>query len=137
MKRHLDSKNVRQVLALSLAIMASLVLLLVPMYTQVKLTSGGPEQVSHPTLVETVGPSIFVPLLIPVALTALPLLTRGRTRTPVSVATTVVLVVFVVIGSASIGWFYVPAMAAAVAAVVTSMGSHGSIQRTPDLRDTR
>lgn len=137
MKRHLDSKNVRQVLALSLAIMASLVLLLVPMYTQVKLTSGGHEQVSHPTLVETVGPSILVPLLIPVALTALPLLTRGRTRTPVSVATTVALVVFVVIGSASIGWFYVPAMAAAVAAVVTSMGSHGSIQPTPDLSDPR
>lgn len=128
MKRHLDSKNVRQVLALSLAIVASLVLLLVPMYTQVKLTSGGPEQVSHPTMVETVGPSIFVPLLIPVALTALPLLTRGRTRSPVSVATTVALVVFVVIGSASIGWFYVPAMAAAVAAVVTSMGSHAGPQ---------
>lgn len=124
MKRHLDSKNVRQVLALSLAIVASLVLFLVPMYTQIKLTSGGQDQASHPTLVETVGPSIFVPLLIPVALTALPLLIRGRTRTPVSVATTVALVVFVVIGSASIGWFYVPAMAAAVAAVVTSMGSH-------------
>ena len=109
MKRHLGSRNIRQVLAVLFAIMASLVLLLVPMYTQVKLTSGGPEQVSHTTLVETVGPSIFVPLLIPVALTALPLLTRGRARTPVSVATTVVLVVFVVIGSASIGWFYIPA----------------------------
>ena len=117
MKRHLDSWNVRQVLAVSLAIIASLVLLLVPMYTQVKLTSGGQEQVSHPTLLETVGPSIFVPLLIPVALTALPLLIRGRARTPVSVATTVALVVFVVIGSASIGWFYVPALATAVAAV--------------------
>jgi hypothetical protein len=123
MKRHLDSKNVRQVLAVSLAVVASLVLLVVPMYTQVNVTSGGPEQVSHPTLLETVGPSIFVPLLIPVALTALPLLIRGRVRTPVSVATTVALVVFVVIGSASIGWFYVPALAAAVAAVVFSVES--------------
>lgn len=71
---------------------------------------------------------MFVPLLIPVALTALPLLARGRARTPVSVATTVVLIVFVVIGSASIGWFYIPALAAAVAAVVTSMGSHARPQ---------
>lgn len=99
---------------------------------QVKLASGGPEQVSHPTLLETVGPSIFVPLLIPVALTALPLLTRGRARTPVSVATTFALVVFVVIGSASIGWFHVPALAAAVAAVVASMGSHARLQVRPN-----
>ena len=132
MKRHLVSWNVRQVLAVSLAIIASLVLLLVPMYTQVKLTPGGPGQVSHPTLLETVGPSIFVPLLIPVALTALPLLIRGRARTPVSVATTVALVVFVALGSASIGWFYVPALGAAVAAVVTSMGSHARLQVRPN-----
>ena len=128
MKRHLDSRNVRQVLAVSLAIVASLVLLLVPMYTQVKVTSGAPAQVSHPTLLETSGPSIFVPLLIPVTLTVLPLLIRGRARTPVSVATTAALVVFVVIGSASIGWFYVPALAAAVAAVVASMDSHSRLQ---------
>lgn len=131
MNRHLDFWNVRQVLAVSLAIIASLVLLLVPMYTQVKLTSGGPEQVSHPTLLETAGPSIFVPLLIPVALTALPLLIRGRARTPVSVATTVALVVFVVIGSASIGWFYIPALAAAVAAMVRSVGSRARVQSSP------
>jgi hypothetical protein len=132
MKHHLDSKNVRQLLAVSLAVVASLVLLVVPMYTQVNLTLGGPQQVSHPTLLETNGPSIFVPLLIPVALTALPLLIRGRARTPVSVATTVALVVFVVIGSASIGWFYVPALAAAVAAVVFSMENHPRLQARPN-----
>lgn len=94
--------------------------------------SGGPAQVSHPTLLETNGPSIFVPLLIPVALTALPLLIRGRARTPVSVATTVALVVFVVIASASIGWFYIPALAAAVAAVITSIGSRTTFQVRPN-----
>jgi hypothetical protein len=132
MKHHLDSRNVRQVLALSLAIVASLVLLFVPMYTQAKVTSGGPEQVSHPTLLETNGPSVFVALLIPVALTALPLLIRGRARTPVSVATAVALIVFVVIGSGSIGWFYVPALAAAVAAVVASTGSQTRLQVRPN-----
>lgn len=71
MKRRPDSRNVRQALAVSLSIIASLVLLLVPMYTEVQLTAGGPGEVSHPTLLETVGPSIFAPLLIPVVLTAL------------------------------------------------------------------
>lgn len=122
MERRPDPKNVRQAIAVSLAIAASLVLLVLPMYTEVKLMSGGPGQVSHSTLLETVGPSIFVPLLIPIALTALPLLRRGRARIQVSVATTVALAVFVVVGSASIGWFYVPALAAAVAALVASAG---------------
>ncbi|MDR6415532.1 hypothetical protein [Pseudarthrobacter sulfonivorans] len=72
-----------------------------------------------------------MPLLIPVALTALPLLIRGRALIPVSVATTVTLVVFVVIASASIGWFYLPALAAAVAAAVSSMGSHTRLQVRP------
>ncbi|NWL31651.1 hypothetical protein [Paenarthrobacter nitroguajacolicus] len=71
-------------------------------------------------------------LLIPVALTALPLLTRGRARISVSVATAVALVVFVVIGSGSIGWFYVPALTAAVAAVVASLGSQTRLQVRPN-----
>jgi hypothetical protein len=132
MKHHLDSRNVRQVLAVSLAIVASLVLVIVPLYTQVKVTSGGPEQVSHPTLLDANVPSVFVAFLIPVALTALPLLIRGRARTSVSAATTVALVFFVVIGSGSIGWLYVPALAAAVAAVATSMGSQSRLQVRPN-----
>jgi len=121
MERHRDSKNVSQVLAVSLAIIASLVLLLVPMYTQARMTSGGVEQVNHPTLLEVNGPSILVPLLIPVVLTALPLLIHGRARISVSVLTTAVLAGFVFMGSASIGWFYVPALAAALAAVIANL----------------
>lgn len=132
MNRHLDSWSIRQVLAVSLAVIASLVLLLVPVYTQAKLKPGGSEKISHPTLLETVGPSVFVPLLIPVVLTALPLLVRGRGRTPVSVATAVALGVFVVLGSASIGWFYIPALAAAVAAVVAMIGSRPGLQVPPN-----
>jgi hypothetical protein len=127
MERRPDPKNVRQVIAVSLTIAASLVLLIVPMYTKVELTEGAPGQVSHSTLLETVGPSIFVPLLIPIVLTAIPLLLGGRARIQVSVATTVALAVFVVIGSASIGWFYVPALTAAVAAVVAPMENRGKL----------
>lgn len=126
-----DPKNVRQTFAVLLTIITSLVLLLVPLNTEVSLTNGGPEQVSHSTLLETVGISIFVPLLIPVALTALPLLLRGRARTYVSVSTTVALAAFIVIGSASIGCFYVPALIAAVAALVAPTRSRGRLQARP------
>lgn len=131
MKRRLNPRNLRQIIAASLAMTASLVLLLVPVYTQVELTGSGPGRISQSTLLETVGPSLFVPLLIPVALTALPLLMRERARTQASVATTAGLAVFVVIGSASIGWFYVPALAAAIAAVAASKSSRGRLQARP------
>lgn len=132
MERHRDSRDIRQVLAISLAILASSVLLMVPMHTQAKVTAGGLEQVKHLTLLELVGPSILVPLLIPMVLTALPLLTRGRARTSVSVVTTAALAGFVLIGSASIGWFYVPALAAAVAAVIVSIGSRPRLRVRPN-----
>ena len=131
MKRRPDPTNVRQTIAVSLAIVTSLVLLLVPMYTEARLTTGGIEQIRYLTLLETVGPSAFVPLLIPVALTVLPLLLRGHARIYVSVVTTAALTVFIFIGSASIGYFYVPALTAAVAALVASTSRRGRLQARP------
>lgn len=131
MKRRPDPKNLRQTVAVSLAIVTSLALLLIPTYARAKLTTGGIEQTRYLTLLEVVGPFVFVPLLIPVALTALPLLLRGRERIYVSVVTTVALTVFIFIGSASIGYFYVPALIAAVAAVVASTSSRGRLQARP------
>ena len=132
MERHRDSRDVRQVPAISLAIVASSMLLIVPVYAQAKVTAGGLEHVRHLTLLEVIGPSILAPLLIPVVLTALPLLTRGRARTSVSVVTTAALAGFVLIGSASIGLFYVPALATAVAAVIVSIGSRPTLQVRPN-----
>jgi hypothetical protein len=120
MKRRQDSKNTRQALAASLAAVASAAVLALPLYTEVELSAGGPGQVRHATLLETVGPAVFLPLLVPLVLTFLPLLVRGSARTVVSVATTAGLAIFVVIGSGSIGWFYLPALTAAVAAAVDS-----------------
>jgi hypothetical protein len=65
--------------------------------------------------------SIFVPLLIPVALTGVPLLT-GHARNGAWIATTVALAIFSVVGSASIGWFYLPATIAAFIALFSSSG---------------
>jgi hypothetical protein len=116
MRRHWDPKRVRQIIAVSLAAAASLVLLLVPLYSTVSLSNGAPDRVTASTLFDVVGPYIFVPLLVPVALTGLPLLVR-RTAHALPVVTTIALGIFTVISSATIGWFYVPALAAAVAAV--------------------
>lgn len=129
MKWHRDSRNVSQLLAVSLAIVASLMLLSIPMYTQAKVTDGGLEQASYSTLLEVHGPSIGVPLLIPVVLTLIPLLMRGRAQTSVTAMATVALAGFIFIGSASIGWFYLPALAAAVAAVTVN-----KIGRSPSLK---
>ncbi|MGY2747297.1 hypothetical protein ACVWZ8_004414 [Arthrobacter sp. UYCu723] len=118
MRRRLDPKSVRQIIAFSLTIAVALVFLLVPVYSEVKLINGGPDQVTTSTLLETVGPSVLVPLLIPVALTGLPLVLRGRAQVYASVTTTVALAIFTVIASASIGWFYVPALAAALASLL-------------------
>lgn len=120
MRRRSDPKSGRQKIAFLLTITAALVLLLVPSYRGVRLSDDGPEQVVSLTLLEVVGPYIFVPLLIPVALTGLPLLLRGRARNYASVATTVALAIFTLIASATIGWFYVPALAAALASVLAS-----------------
>lgn len=118
MSRRSDAKSVGQIIAFSFTIAADIVLLLVPVYSTVKLTNDGPGEVAASTLFEIVGPYIFVPLLIPVALTGLPLLLRGPAQNYASVATTVALAIFTLIASATIGWFYVPALAAALASIV-------------------
>jgi hypothetical protein len=94
------------------------VLLLVPVYSTVKISNDGPDQVTASTLLEIVGPYIFVLLLIPVALTGLPLLLTAPARNYLSVATTVALAICTLLASATIGWFYVPALAAALAFVL-------------------
>lgn len=118
MRRHSDPVSVRQIIAFSLTIAAALALLLAPFHVEVHVTNGGPEQVTASTLLETEGPSILVPLLIPAALTGLPLLLKVPARKYASIGTTATLATFVVIASASIGWFYIPSLAAALAALL-------------------
>lgn len=74
------------------------------------MTNDGLGFVEYSTLLRHVGPSISVPLLLPVTLTGLPLLLMGRSRKFASVGTTVALAIFIGLGSASIGWYYLPAL---------------------------
>lgn len=109
--------RVLQVVALTFAVAAALAVLFLPGGVEITKTSDGRQYIEEPTLFQTLGPHIFVPLLIPLLLTCAPLLFTGRGWKGVSIAATVALAVFSVIGSASIGWFYLPALLAAVAAL--------------------
>jgi len=130
-RRHSDPERVRQIIAFALTIAAALVLLLAPFYVEVHLTNAGPEQVTTSNLLETAGPSILVPLLIPAALTGLPLLLKAPARKYASIVTTAALATFVLIASASIGWFYIPALVAALAALLVPSRSRGTLRVHP------
>lgn len=131
MKHDSDRNPVLQFVAFTLAIAAGLIILLVPGYTEVTRVNDGPEQVRTLTLLEAEGPSMFVPLLIPVALTGLPLLLTARVRKGASIATTVALAVFTVVGSASIGWFYLPGTIAAFIAIFSSSHKRETLRAHP------
>ena len=115
--------RVLQGVAFALTIAVALAVLLIPLVTSETYVEGpgipdGPVVTEHLTLLEVTGPAIFVPLLIPVLLTGLPLLIRGKAWRGLSIAATVLLAVFTVIGSASIGWFYLPALLASAGALL-------------------
>lgn len=59
---------------------------------------------------------------MPILLTAIPLLARGRAGRPIAIACTALLAVFTVIATASIGWFFVPALLAAFVAIFLPEG---------------
>jgi hypothetical protein len=77
---------------------------------------------AHRTLLEANGPGVLVPMLIPVVLTALPLLRFvSATRRRLEVISAMLLLVFVVVGALSIGLFYAPsAMAMLIAAALAA-----------------
>lgn len=64
-------------------------------------------RVSHPSLIATQGSGVLVPLAVPVAITGLGLAIRRRALGIAAVA----LLIFSIIGAASIGLFYLPAAA--------------------------
>ena len=110
-------------------------MLFAPLGTEVGATAAGsasvgapasrePEtRVTHPSLLETQGWSVAVPLSVPVLLAAGGLLAaRYRTR-PVLILAAVLLGAFVVLGALSVGVFYLPAE---VAIIVAGVKEHRS-----------
>lgn len=80
MRQHPNPVDTRQASAAALAAAASLALLILPLYAEVEISAGGPGRAMYSTLLETVGPPVFLPILVPVVLTSLPFLARGRAR---------------------------------------------------------
>jgi len=79
--------RVLQGVAFALAIVGALPMLLLPVYTSETSSGGsgspnGPVVTEQPTSLAVNGPAIFVPLLIPVLLTGLPLPVRPTERPP-------------------------------------------------------
>ena len=112
--------------AVALALLPSLVLLVVPVYAGFadRVSADGVHMgtsAARSTLVETIGLWALLPLVLPFAITATPLAVRasrhGRSTTRVAA---VLLTVFVVLGSFSIGLLYLPS---AVALWVAALGA--------------
>ena len=109
-------KRLLQWLALVLAAAASVFLAFLPVYSGVASDSNGNSAETSATLVQVNGPSVIVLLAIPIAISLLPLFTRGRAWQPLSIAAAVLLGLAVLLGSFSIGIFFVPAMIVEVVA---------------------
>ncbi|MDO5287102.1 MAG: hypothetical protein Q4G45_09845 [Actinomycetia bacterium] len=115
--RYLTRSRVWQLVGAGAALAAALAALLPPAYGEVT-TSADDLTVGVPSLLEHSGPAVVVAVVVPVLLAAAPLAVRGRAWRPVSVAALVLLAGFVVIGSATIGGYFVPALLAGVVGLV-------------------
>lgn len=113
-----------QIVSLSLAIAATVAVLVLPLTVEEVVTSNGEHIVRTPTLLETYSTRVLVAVLVPVAITAVPLLVSGWAWKPSSIGATVLLGAFAVLASASVGWFYIPAFLAAIIALVLPRRTH-------------
>jgi hypothetical protein len=115
---------VLQGLAFALTIAVALVVLFIPLYTT-QTSAGGPEMpdgpmtaAGHLASLAVNGQAVFVPPLIPVVLTGLPLLVWGKPWRGLSITATILLAAVAAAASASVGWFYLPALTVSVAALL-------------------
>ena len=112
-----NAKRVAQLIAFALATMAAIAVLFVPSYTTAISDSDGNETIRSSTVWEVNGPTFLLVMAIPIAITILPLLVRGPSWPAVSVIAAVLIGLFAVIGSLSIGFYFIPAVAAELVAV--------------------
>jgi len=128
---HHSSKRLVQLFAAGLAVAAAVAVIALPLYAQESSTSTGGVRSGSATVLSVVGPQVLLTLLVPVLGAALPLAARGRAWQPLSVASAVVLAVFVALGSASIGWFFVPALVLAAIALFQPASEPAGSSPTP------
>jgi hypothetical protein len=131
-----DSGTLATVVAFVLALTASLLLLVIPVYSSVGgsavLDGSGETQTkikrSKTTLLEENGPGVLVVLSVPVLITMIPLLPRRNARRrPWRLASAMLLTVLCILTGFSIGLFYLPAAVALwIAATLSTNAGMGS-----------
>lgn len=110
-----------QMAALVLAVLASLLLLVLPAYSSATESGDGSEVTSTRTLLEVEGASVLIPLAVPALLMLLPLYPSGPSRRWISLACTILLAAFALLALLSIGAFYLPALVCSIAATTAAM----------------
>ena len=96
---------------------ATLAAVLLPAGVSELRSSSGEHIIETPTLLQKYSPLILIPLLIPIALAIVPLVFSGKTWRASSILCTAALGVFAIIASATLGWYYLPALIVAIIAV--------------------
>lgn len=128
------ARRVVQIVATAFALAAAFLAAFGPAYSSVTETvdeaGQTTTQATSATLVEVNGAWVLIVLAVPVLLAAMPLGATGRWWQPLSIASAVLLIIVVVVGSLSIGWFYIPAMIAAIVAVFLPTRSGAARART-------
>lgn len=114
--------RVAQIATSVLAVAATLAAILLPSSVRMNITNAGSPKIETLTLLEIHPPTVLIPLAIPVFLTLIPLLIRSKRWRIASIGCVVLLAVFTVIASASVGWFYIPALLAGLIAVLYGTG---------------
>ncbi|MEV7646639.1 hypothetical protein [Arthrobacter sp. NPDC089319] len=113
--------TVVQAAACLLALAASAAALFLPTVVQ-ETVSGSPgaepeRSIETLTLLQASPGTILIPLAVPPLLTLLPLLVPRRAAWLAGIICCALLFGFIALATATVGWFYLPALAAAVVAV--------------------
>ncbi|GAB6856158.1 HAAS signaling domain-containing protein [Microbacterium xylanilyticum] len=106
---YLNAKRVLQIVAAALALIATVALCVLPSYVSVTTDSRGHEKIETQPLLAVMGPAYLLVLLIPVAITVVPLFLHGRAWKISSIVAAVLLGGFAILGAVSIGRYYLPA----------------------------
>lgn len=117
-KAYWHPRRALQALGAVLTLLAVWALLFLPTYMTTSTDQFGNEVVGSATAWDVNGAWLLVVLAFPLLLAVLPLLVRGRAWYGVSLTCTVLLGVFVVLGSLSLGFFFLPGFIAMLIAVL-------------------
>ncbi|SEB39434.1 hypothetical protein SAMN04489806_0393 [Paramicrobacterium humi] len=111
---YVNGKRIAQIIAVVLALAADAMILFGTRYTDVTSDSSGHESTVTRSFLEVNGPMILISLAVPVVVAALPLFFPHRGWQAASVASVVLLAIFVFLGALTIGVFFMPALIAAI-----------------------